>query len=85
MPDIFVQYRRRFHALTSATARRVAGNAWEITIRLDDPALARLGTLARATDATAWDGTVFLVGDVETEGCVGSGAGPGTVTVTAWG
>ncbi|MCA9569530.1 MAG: hypothetical protein KC656_16905 [Myxococcales bacterium] len=78
---IEVLVRGRFVPLDDASARRIAGNTWEI--RIPDPA-----SIARRTRRGAspedWDGAVFVVDGAETEPGVGSGGGPDHVVVTAW-
>jgi len=81
MPDVQLLIRNRFHPVRGATARPVAGNAWEIRIPADDPVLSRA---RRTSDPTTWDDAVFLVDDLETDGAVGSAHERGWIVVTAW-
>jgi hypothetical protein len=77
--------RRRFVVLPGATARALAGNAWELSL----PLSAVQPLVRDATEPEAWDGAIFLLDGRETEPAVGCGTGGSGVTresvkVTVW-
>ena len=81
MPTIAVlDHRRRAQALPGATARKVAGNAWEIRIPKDH---VLHGRLRREPTPEGWDDAVFLLDDQESQPVVGSGEDDRSVWVTA--
>lgn len=73
--------RGRFEPLVNATAIPVAGNAYQIRVPVDEALLRRV---RREATAESWDDAVFLIDGKESEPAVGSGEGPGHVTVTAF-
>lgn len=79
MPAVEVLHRSRFQPLPSATAEKIAANAWEIVIPIDD-AVRRVSK--NPADPTSWDGAVFSIDGVQTEPAVGSGGGADAVRVT---
>ena len=79
--DVSVLVKGRFEVLEGAVAVAVGSNCWEIEIPVD-PQLSK--RVRRGESPEDWDGAVFLLGDAESEPAVGSGAGKGTVKVTAF-
>lgn len=80
MPAIAVLHKRRPVALPRAEVSRLAGNAWEIRIPVDD---AIFGITRRTPTPEDWDGAVFFIDDVECEPALGAGVDRGFVRVTA--
>jgi hypothetical protein len=78
--SIEVLHRGRFWPLPGASATKIAANAWEITIPIDD-AVRRFAK--SPGDPSAWDDAVFAIDGVQTEPAVGSGGGGDAVRVTA--
>jgi hypothetical protein len=79
-PTVSVLVRNHFHPLKTATATRIAANAWDVRIPTD---AATLKIARRGAAAEDWDGAVFLIGDQQAEPALGSGEAPGEVRVTA--
>ena len=79
MPVVEVLHRSRFFPLPSAVAERIAANAWEIRIPIDDTVRRVSKTPA---DPASWDGAVFSIDGVQTEPAVGSGGDATAVRVT---
>jgi len=79
-PRIEVLHRRRAEPLTGASARKIAGNAWEIRIPKDESLHQRL---RRPATPEGWDEAVILLDDRESQPVLGSGEDDRTIWVTA--
>lgn len=79
MPTVLYLHRGRFRELPGATARRVRANAWTVQV----PCTAAIQrAIGREVTPEAFDGSVWLIDDVESMSAVGSGATPQAVTVS---
>ena len=80
MPTVCVLHRGRWFDLDKVRARKIATNAWELSIPRDEALHRRL---RRVATPEAWDGAVFLIDDTETEPAIGSGATQTHLKITA--
>jgi hypothetical protein len=76
---IEVRVRGRFWPIPGATARQIAGNAWEISVPRTSECQRLLGN-----DLGRLDGAVLGLDGKETEAAVINAEGPEGVRATAW-